>query len=41
MRVTVVTKDGRKETKESVIIIKKPQESLSIQPSVASENAQS
>lgn len=40
IHITAVTKDGRKESIERVLIIKKPQESVSIVPSVASENAQ-
>ncbi len=40
MRVTAVTKDGRKAVKESMLIIKKPQETIAIIPSVSSENAQ-
>jgi hypothetical protein len=31
--------DGKRADKESILIIKKPQESLMITPSVASENA--
>lgn len=41
VRITAVTKDGRKATKESLLIIKKPQETIKILPSVSSQNAQS
>jgi len=40
VKVTAVTNDGRRADKESMLIIKKPQESIVITPSVASENAQ-
>jgi hypothetical protein len=36
-----VTKDGKRATQEYMLIVKKPQESIKIEPSVSSENAQS
>lgn len=40
VKITVVTKDGRRATKELILIVKKPQERLTISPSVSPENAQ-
>jgi PKD repeat protein len=40
VRVTAVTNDGKKMDKESLLIIKKPQETITISPSVSMENAQ-
>ena len=40
IRVTAVTKDGKRATQEYILIVKKPQESIKIEPSVLSENAQ-
>lgn len=39
IQVTAVTKDGQKDSYKQTLIIKKPQEFVTIQPSVASENA--
>jgi len=40
VRVTAVTNTGEKATKEYILIIKKPQELVKIEPSISSENAQ-
>lgn len=40
VRITAITSKGEKATKEYVLIIKKPQELIKIEPSISSENAQ-